>query len=296
MSNIGSVCARTGISASTIRSWELRYGLISPVRTPTGRRIYSDEDVEKIVLIRKLTEIGYAPSLLAEMNVVEMRNIIAESSPKADSRDIIDLDGFRRTITERDATAFEMLLDVAIYTKNPLSLVEEILCPILIYVGELWSEKKIDIGFEHEISEIIRSKISHKISALASIATREKIIFSTVAGERHEFGALFACLIAASEKFRCVYIGADIPSEDLAEATMRHAASILVLAYREPSNNTIDYLKKLRSYLPHQVDLVFGGGVLGLQKSKLLPTHVVQCNSFADFARFLGPERSYGTK
>jgi MerR family transcriptional regulator, light-induced transcriptional regulator len=59
---IRHVCAETGINPVTLRAWERRYGLIRPLRTPKGHRLYSAEDIERIRRILSLLEEGVAVS------------------------------------------------------------------------------------------------------------------------------------------------------------------------------------------------------------------------------------------
>jgi MerR HTH family regulatory protein/B12 binding domain len=49
------VARRTGLTSHVIRVWEKRYGVVSPLRTPTNRRLYSDSDVERLQLLRRAT-------------------------------------------------------------------------------------------------------------------------------------------------------------------------------------------------------------------------------------------------
>ena len=48
----------TGIKAHTLRIWEQRYMLLSPSRTTTNIRYYSDEDVKKLLNINILYKNG----------------------------------------------------------------------------------------------------------------------------------------------------------------------------------------------------------------------------------------------
>ncbi len=67
---VAAVEARTGIPASTLRSWERRYGFPRPLRTATGQRLYSDHDVALIrFLARQRAEglsIGQVTALLRQ--------------------------------------------------------------------------------------------------------------------------------------------------------------------------------------------------------------------------------------
>jgi DNA-binding transcriptional MerR regulator len=55
---IRSACALTGVNANTLRSWERRYGLVKPERTPKGYRLYSQADLERLRLIQRVLEQG----------------------------------------------------------------------------------------------------------------------------------------------------------------------------------------------------------------------------------------------
>jgi len=59
---IRHVCAETGINPVTLRAWERRYGLIRPLRTPKGHRLYSADDIARIRRILSLLDEGVAVS------------------------------------------------------------------------------------------------------------------------------------------------------------------------------------------------------------------------------------------
>lgn len=64
---IRHVCAETGINPVTLRAWERRYGLLQPVRTAKGHRLYSAEDIVRIRRIFSLIEEGVAVSQVARV-------------------------------------------------------------------------------------------------------------------------------------------------------------------------------------------------------------------------------------
>lgn len=45
---IREVSRLTGVNPVTLRAWERRYGLIEPVRTESGHRLYSMTDIERV--------------------------------------------------------------------------------------------------------------------------------------------------------------------------------------------------------------------------------------------------------
>src|SRR5512140_3303769 len=52
------VTRRTGLSVDVLRAWERRHQVVTPSRTPSGRRLYSDRDIERLVLLYRATLAG----------------------------------------------------------------------------------------------------------------------------------------------------------------------------------------------------------------------------------------------
>lgn len=71
--NIAAVAELTGIPAETLRTWERRYGVVTPDRTPGGQRRYSNEEVDRLCLIAQLVESGSRISTLAKLDLTELR-------------------------------------------------------------------------------------------------------------------------------------------------------------------------------------------------------------------------------
>jgi hypothetical protein len=74
---IGVVSRQTGIHPETLRVWEKRYQLVVPTRTDTGRRVYSDDDLYRLSLVKQLVDQGYPPSGLASMTVEKLKERLA---------------------------------------------------------------------------------------------------------------------------------------------------------------------------------------------------------------------------
>lgn len=56
--NLKAVVQRTGIPAASLRAWERRYGLLTPVRKPNGHRVYPASEVEKLLRVKALMAQG----------------------------------------------------------------------------------------------------------------------------------------------------------------------------------------------------------------------------------------------
>lgn len=72
------VVRRTGLNASVLRAWERRYGAVEPGRSDGGQRLYSEEDIRKLVLLRELTEVGHNISQVAPLDSDELRGLLRQ--------------------------------------------------------------------------------------------------------------------------------------------------------------------------------------------------------------------------
>jgi DNA-binding transcriptional MerR regulator len=69
---INVVEKETGISKYLLRMWERRYSFPKPERDPKGERLYSAEELKKLILVKDLMQEGYRPSKIMDKNVPEL--------------------------------------------------------------------------------------------------------------------------------------------------------------------------------------------------------------------------------
>ena len=77
MHTIQSVAEKTGLTPDVIRVWERRYNVVAPERTPSNQRLYTDADIERLNLLRRVTEQGRRISAVATLSNDELRDITA---------------------------------------------------------------------------------------------------------------------------------------------------------------------------------------------------------------------------
>lgn len=101
--HIGAVAERTGLSLRTLRHWD-EVGLVTPSgRTDGGFRLYTEDDVERILLVRRMKPLGFSLDEMAELLDVADR-LAAGQTTGADGVVLRDrLDTFVATARERRA-------------------------------------------------------------------------------------------------------------------------------------------------------------------------------------------------
>jgi MerR family transcriptional regulator, light-induced transcriptional regulator len=70
------VVRRTGLNASLLRAWERRYGAVEPGRSDGGQRLYSEDDIRKLTLLREAVDAGHNISQVAELTLQGLRDLV----------------------------------------------------------------------------------------------------------------------------------------------------------------------------------------------------------------------------
>ncbi len=72
----GAVARMVGMPVATLRIWEQRYQAVRPGTAPSGHRLYSTTDVERVTILRRLTLQGHAIGLLASLHINQIRELL----------------------------------------------------------------------------------------------------------------------------------------------------------------------------------------------------------------------------
>src|SRR5512135_3863982 len=157
---IRTVATLTGVRPVTLRAWERRYGLIRPLRTRTGHRLYSQAQVDQIhevlTLIAKGVPISQVPRALADTAQARA----PRGSGGAWAR-------YRRRMAAAIARFDEAALDEAYEEALALHPVErvtrELLMPLLEELGERWSKVAGGVAEEHFFAVYLRNKLGARL-------------------------------------------------------------------------------------------------------------------------------------
>ncbi|NDG38255.1 MAG: MerR family transcriptional regulator [Betaproteobacteria bacterium] len=73
----GTAARLAGMSPSTLRIWEHRYGVVAPPKAASGQRSYSMKDIERLRLIKRLTVEGHAIGAVARLDTDALVTLLA---------------------------------------------------------------------------------------------------------------------------------------------------------------------------------------------------------------------------
>jgi MerR family transcriptional regulator, light-induced transcriptional regulator len=243
MYSIKQASIRSGVSVPLIRAWERRYGVVSPKRTPSGYRLYDDEAIATLVLVRELTDSGWGASeasraiLAGEvgvMPIVQMAPVpLGDGSARTRQA---DLNGrFLAAATAMDIAETGAVLDEIIAQGSFESIVDDLLMPALASLGLAWTEGRLDVAAEHAASAAIHRRLSALYEAAAVIGDVSVVVGLPPEG-RHELGALAFAVALRRLGVGVLYLGADVPVASWVHVIRQHRARVVVLAVVQDSD------------------------------------------------------------
>ena len=225
---IGAVARRTGVAVTTLRAWEARYGVLRPSRTEGGHRLYSEEDVDRVLMVLRLTAQGWsvgaaAASVTAErttsrLGLVGMSDedvpTAGEDGPRADAAEapstVRARDELARAVRAYDGPAAETVLDLSIARLGVAHALEDVVMPVMRDLGEGWQEDPSLIAAEHFATNHLRPRLMRIVTA-ALTANAPTCVAAAPEGEDHELGVLAAAAVASDLGLRVTYLGARTP-------------------------------------------------------------------------------------
>ena len=88
---IGAVSSLSGVPTPTLRVWEMRYETFQPQKTESKHRLYTDDDVLKATVLKRLTEQGHSISSIAQLSSTELNHLLQQQQETNQRKAIADL-------------------------------------------------------------------------------------------------------------------------------------------------------------------------------------------------------------
>lgn len=261
---IGAVARITGLSTHTLRVWERRYSAVEPSRTEGGDRLFSDHDIDRLRAIKQLTDHGHSLSRVARLDDDSLFGLLSEAVGQADDETPTDdvRERFLKALTALDVTEAERIVTRAAMLYSPRTLLFDIVAPILQEIGDGWERGELRIAHEHAASAMLRNLVGTVLRLEPRPSDAPTVVSTTMPGELHEFGALMAALMAAAYRWNVVYLGPNLPADEIAAVVATAGAEVLFLSFVNDEHDDTA-LRELLAALPPAVSLVAGGRGVG---------------------------------
>ncbi len=235
------------ISHSSLRFLQ-REGMVNPMRTVGGHRLYSLTDLDRVRRIKRWQEHRLS---LHEIRL-RLEKLDALASPADMAQRFLDL----ATHGDMDAAA-QVVLHADELGLAPARIFDEVLRPALIEVGERWVAGSLTVAQEHEVSELTRDLVAELSNRHAQPEPREPIVIATcVADELHDLGLRMMCGVLRQRGARLHFLGANVSPPFLVESVHQRRPDIVLLSVSQA-----DHLPALHDCLKALAELREGSPV-----------------------------------
>ena len=275
--NLKSVLRLTGLNPDTIRAWEKRYEAVKPQRTDTGRRMYTQQEVNRLKLLAELTTSGHSISSVANLTDDKLVSLLATNHSGAPLLKSKQLNAQIPLVTEQlleavekyDLNSLEIHLSRASYTMSPRDLLFHMIPQLMYKAGNKVIGGEFSIAQEYTLSEMIKRYIRRIYDHLEPVdGTFQKdkvLLFATPEQHLHDFGIWLSAILCRFQGFKTVMIGPNLPAQSLISAAKQMNPHAIVLGFSPISQSElkmkpISYLRELHLGLPENTMFWLGGG------------------------------------
>lgn len=257
--SVGAVVRLTGLSEHVLRAWERRYEAVVPIRTPGGTRRYRESDVRRLRLLRDAIAAGNRIGDIANLEDDALRALTNPAAgvpnPSSDARAET-----LRALTDFDMETAKKIIALQLAALGPRGFAKDFVSPMMFEIGEAWAREDLCIGSEHLGTTLVRGALETALRATSPAPEAPVVVFGTPSGERHEIGLLVASIIAQAAGANPLYLGPDLPVEELVFAANRAGAdAVAISVVTLDPDQALQYVNDLRRRLSQGTDLWIGG-------------------------------------
>ena len=235
---IGELSRRLGVSDHVLRAWESRYGLLQPVRSAGGFRLYSEADALRVRrmqahLARGLSAAEAARAVLGEdSGAGHGRAAGPDPVPAAAS----ELSGvLRQALDAFDEPAAQAVLDRLVSDLSLTAVLRDVVLPYLTELGQRWERGTASIAQEHFASNLIRGRLAGLARGWGN-GHGPRALLACPPGELHDLALMVFGIVLNRNGWRIDYLGMNTPVEELARTVEVRRPDLVVLAATLPEN------------------------------------------------------------
>ncbi len=229
--SIAAVSKLTGVSCHALRVWERRYGFPVPERSASGHRRYGKDQVAVLRHLTKQARSGLTiGELIGQYRAGTLKIGGGDATPvgeKSAGSPVVD------RLFEGDVASADALIDRLAERLSTLELVERVIEPALVDIGERWFRSEGQAFQGHCATSTLLFRLGQMLEQArrANPDPSRTVLVGTVKGDRHEGGVLMVSLSLELSGCRAVPLGSDLPVEEFQKAVELWRPDALALSF-----------------------------------------------------------------
>ena len=264
------VSRRTGLSTDVIRAWERRYKTVNPSRSANGRRLYSDKDVTKLMLLQRIISGGRRIGDIANLSLKNLEDLIDSDESatviktslanRPSTGSVMEhFDGSIEAIRELDANKLLRFFEIAHQELGSVFLLEDLFAPLIQHVRDECKLGSFRQSQENFVVELMKSFLLMKASN-ANKTTNNKILIVAPISHNDNLNMLRLCLVCEDSDWMPIYVGTSTSADEILFTYEQGRCGLLMIVI-DPSGNQQflpNELRKIRSLVKDDEILIFG--------------------------------------
>jgi MerR family transcriptional regulator, light-induced transcriptional regulator len=224
---IGELSRRVGVSAELLRAWERRYGLLSPMRTAGGFRLYGDDDERRVRRMLAHLDAGVSAAEGARLALLEREEEAPRHESGAPASHVL-AEELRQALDAFDEPEVHAVLDRLLSAFTPESVLRGAILPYLHELGERWQRGDASIAQEHFASALLRGRLLGLARGWGSGGS-PRALLACLPGEQHDLGLICFGLTLRARGWSITFLGTDTPLATITEMTRLLKPALVVL-------------------------------------------------------------------
>ena len=209
--------------------WERRYGFPKPDRNPAGVRVYTQEHVERLMLVARTLKAGYRAGEVVSRSRDELSDLLPSTANTGLKTGVLpsSVESLLRHLERDDVPALVVEIRQNLATLGPKRFVVEVCSPLVERVGEAWAVRELEIRHEHMLSAVLATQLRLMLSTYEGATAQPVVLLATLPGEHHALGMEMAALYLALSGATPRLLGVDSPPDQIVSAA-RHARARVI--------------------------------------------------------------------
>jgi DNA-binding transcriptional MerR regulator len=237
---IGELSRRVGVSDHLLRAWESRYGLLQPVRSSGGFRLYSEADATRVRRMQAHLASGLSAAEAAQAVLGEDSGAGADPGRAAAPRRVppatSELSGaLRQALDAFDEPAAQAVLDRLVSDLSLTTVLRDVVVPYLTELGERWERGTASVAQEHFASNVIRGRFAGLARGWGN-GHGPRAVLACPPGELHDLALMIFGIMLNRNGWRIDYLGMSTPVQELTQTVDARRPDLVVLAATLPEN------------------------------------------------------------
>ncbi|MCP3870746.1 MAG: MerR family transcriptional regulator [Gammaproteobacteria bacterium] len=266
--NISDVSRIAGVPKDLLRMWERRYGFPKPARDDNGDRVYSDDELDKLIAIKRLVDQGKRPGKLMAMDLPRLQSMM--TTPAVD----LDVDLLLEMLRNDDTASLHGWFQKQLLNLGLRTFIYKVMAPATHALGDAWARGELDVYQEHLCTELVISLVRQSLAEYYRDSGSPRIMLTTMQGEAHGLGLLMVEALLRIAGAKVISFGTEMPMRDIIMAPVGHSVDIVGLSFSCHFNgdDALVMLSGLRERIPSHIPIWVGGN--GFAEDIVMPEGV----------------------